>query len=147
MALRTIKWRKQFRVRDDRIVWISVPKFDECWRLSEAGHHYFVRGQGRPAAYRRIEESVKNGVVLPMPHIGFYPDLRRISFTDGRHRFSWVRDHGGRDIKAATSSVRRSRAGLSGAGSSAADRRDMILPWRRWPWQRVARFWQRSGWV
>jgi hypothetical protein len=96
MPLQTIKWGKQFRVRDDRIIWIAVPKFDECWRLSESGNHYLLCGQGRPAACRRIEDSVKSGLVRPMPHIGFYPDLKRISFTDGRHRFAWVRDHGGR---------------------------------------------------
>src|SRR5581483_907372 len=98
MAAQIIRWRKQWHVYSDRIVWVSVTKFDIRWRKSERDNGYLMRGQGRPATYRYLYDAVKNGTVLGMPHISFYPDLKRISFTDGRHRFSWVRDHGGRVI-------------------------------------------------
>jgi len=94
MAATTIKWRKQWG-DDDRIVWVNVAKL-EIWWKAEGPSHYFVRGQGRPNAYRIIEERVQRGEVLPMPHLSFYYDNpNRIGFTDGRHRFAWVRDHGG----------------------------------------------------
>jgi hypothetical protein len=89
MTTQTIKWRKQWHVARDRIVWVIVAKFNECWRRSEDGDQYLVRGQGRHGTYEYLERAVKNGTVLGMPHVSFYSDLKRISFTDGRHRFSW----------------------------------------------------------
>lgn len=36
-----------------------------------------------------------NGATLKvhMPHVCLYENKRFVSFTDGRHRFAWCRDH------------------------------------------------------
>jgi hypothetical protein len=90
----TIKWKRQWG-GEDRIVWVSVAKLEDWWKAEGTDYH-FVRGQGRPDAYRIIRERVERGEILPMAHLGFHFDNpMRIGFTDGRHRFAWVRDHGG----------------------------------------------------
>ena len=54
-------------------------------------------GDGRLNAFKIIERAVKDGAILKMPHIGLnVEDPDPIGFTDGRHRFAWMRDHGAR---------------------------------------------------
>jgi hypothetical protein len=89
----TIWWKRQCG-GEDRIVWVSVAMLDDWWKAE--GGYYFIKGQGRADAYRIIHERVERGEVLPTPHLGFYfGNPMRIGFTDGRHRFAWVRDLGG----------------------------------------------------
>jgi hypothetical protein len=97
MTLRIVRWRKQSpRVRYDKIVWIDVRKLDEYWQRDVA--YYLARGQGRRYAQNYIYEAITKGDVLPMPHISLSADSKGVcvNFSDGRNRFIWVRDNGGR---------------------------------------------------
>ncbi len=89
-----VRWRKQWRVRSDRIIWVVISKLDAHWRSSEPDL-YLENADGRPNTRNFISGAVREGKILGMPHISFhYDDLNKVSFTDGRHRFSWMRDHG-----------------------------------------------------
>jgi hypothetical protein len=91
---RKIRWKRQWG-DDDRIVWVIIAKLDAHWRMSEPDA-YLKCGQGRQGTFEYLDEATAQGIVLNMPHVGFWWDgSGRTSFTDGRHRFSWVRDHGG----------------------------------------------------
>ena len=80
---------------DDVVVWISVTKLDASWK-----HHapYYVGvgvsgpGNGSLSRYQRFGEWLAKGEPVWMPHVGF--SNGHVSFSDGRHRFAWLRDHG-----------------------------------------------------
>jgi hypothetical protein len=76
------------------IVWVIVRKLDESWkkdddrlRRGSCNHHSF----GDWLRRRYSPQWLAN-----MPHVGYVELNGRefISFTDGRHRFAWCRDHG-----------------------------------------------------
>lgn len=81
-----LKWKRQWG-GSDRIVWVNILKADAAWHKDvdcylPGGKSEYIGGLLR-----------KNlGKKMNMPHIGFWEGA--ISFTDGRHRFSWCRDHG-----------------------------------------------------
>jgi hypothetical protein len=72
----------------DRVVWIDVAKFNAAWRR-ERRYYLRLNSPNRTACwivrlnFRRI----------PMPHV-YVGEDGEVSFTDGRHRFAWFRDHG-----------------------------------------------------
>ena len=78
-------------VEPDVVVWIDAAAFDEAWRETD---QYIVPGgaNGQDRRYARAGEWF-------MTHD--YSDMLCVSwseagvlFTDGRHRFSWLRDQG-----------------------------------------------------
>ncbi|WP_414655824.1 plasmid fertility inhibition factor family protein [Frateuria sp.] len=79
---------------DDVAVWISVSKLDEAWRLD---HEYYVGAGGDGAViddrYERFGEwlTSTHGCV-ELPDVAINDGV--VSFSDGRHRFAWLRDHG-----------------------------------------------------
>lgn len=85
----------------DEIVWIDVAKLDQSWRHDGI---YYVRPGGEPgqsisvARYERFGRWIADhDETIWMPHVGFN-DEGHVSFTDGRHRFAWLRDHGVRSL-------------------------------------------------
>lgn len=88
---RYLRWKRQWG-GSDRIVWVNVAKLDAAWKwdssyylapnVIDAKHERFDRWLAENAMTERIE----------IPHISVYQGIA--SFTDGRHRFSWFRDHG-----------------------------------------------------
>ena len=57
------------------------------------GSYYLGEGRGAASADRWIRKHRR----LRMPHIGL-DNLGIVSFTDGRHRFAWMRDHGAKAL-------------------------------------------------
>lgn len=81
-------------VRDDIVVWVSVAKLDEAWKRD---HGFYIGPCGSGAAiedrYARVGAwlaAKQDGVDLPVVAI----DGDMVAFSDGRHRFAWLRDHG-----------------------------------------------------
>lgn len=99
------------------VVWVDIPKFEEMFQRDEdnyvgpggshnaIGNRYrdFGRWLNHDPELRRPREP---GQAVLMPHVyvrygwvdvgGEYQKLPVISFGNGRHRYSWMRDHGAR---------------------------------------------------
>jgi hypothetical protein len=85
------------------IVWLEVEKVEASFALNI--HHYVGRGgvgAGQPSRYVNIGRHFLSGRPIWMPHLGI-GEHHHISFTDGRHRFAWIRDHGAIALPATTS--------------------------------------------
>ena len=83
-----LKWKRQWG-GSDCVVWINIRKFDALWRFDKgfyvpAGHSEYMR--------RVLLTILARKERLYMPHAEYYEG--QASFTDGRHRFAWCRDHG-----------------------------------------------------
>lgn len=76
----------------DRVVWIDIAKFNAAWRR-ERGLYLRRNSPNRTAYWIALLNFRK----IPMPHVYVGVD-GQVSFTDGRHRFAWFRDHGVRAI-------------------------------------------------
>ena len=78
----------------DAVVWVSVEKLDQAWMK---GDHLYI---GRGGSGATIEDRYvrfghwlsKTTKAVEMPIVSLDGD--GIAFTDGRHRFAWLRDHG-----------------------------------------------------
>jgi len=80
-------------IEPDVVVWVDVSKVEDAWPRNylyiEAG------GEGRsqqPYRYHRFGEWIRGGETIEMSSICACDG--EIGFTDGRHRFAWLRDHG-----------------------------------------------------
>ncbi len=81
----------------DVALWLDVAKVDAAWRRTD---QYIVPGgaNGQDRRYAKAGEwfakfPYSNMLVIDLKSNG------RVTFTDGRHRFSWLRDHGAKAIK------------------------------------------------
>jgi hypothetical protein len=95
-ADRIIEWIPMY---PDPAVWISVLKLDASWRYDVpyyVGERAIGPGNGDPSRYKRFGEWIREGHQIWMPHVGFTRTY--ICFSDGRHRFAWLRDHGVRAL-------------------------------------------------
>ena len=98
-----ISWVSQWPTADDEVVWVVVAKVDVSWRRDQAA--YIQPGGTMPPASRGKYEKVGNWVVSGRPvwmsHVSL-DDNGDVSFTDGRHRFAWMRGHGVRSLPVTT---------------------------------------------
>lgn len=90
MGYREFKWVRQWPRLREPIIWVNIAKLDASWRND--GGYYLGQGRGDSAdrwirKYRRLR----------MPHVGL-DSSGVLSFTDGRHRFAWMRDHGAKAL-------------------------------------------------
>lgn len=93
---RVVHWVPMY---PDPVVWVSVKKLDASWRRDISyyvGRGVTGPGNGRPSRYKRLGEWLTATDVIWMPHVGLVDAI--ISFSDGRHRFAWLRDHGVRSL-------------------------------------------------
>lgn len=90
MPYRYFRWVRQWPQLREPIIWISIAKLDASWRND--GRYYLGYGHGASA-----ECWVRKYPRLRMPHVGL-DDAGTVTFTDGRHRFAWMRDHGARAL-------------------------------------------------
>ncbi len=77
----------------DETVWISVTKLDASWKKNRG--QYIGAGGSGPAIGDRYKEFgtwLESGKAIWIPWVGL--ERGEICFTDGRHRFAWLRDHG-----------------------------------------------------
>jgi hypothetical protein len=87
-----IKWIIEREEEDGVVVWVSVPKVDEYWKRDD-GYYLGRETCNGEARYLRFDDWIKTHTEVWMPVLSLV-DRRCISFTDGRHRFAWFRDHG-----------------------------------------------------
>jgi hypothetical protein len=87
-----IKWMAQWG-EEDVVVWLNVAKADKAWRRDE---DYYIPpgGAGHEYKYRKFGEWLESerAKTVWMPHVGLW--RYAMHFTDGRHRFAWMRDLG-----------------------------------------------------
>jgi hypothetical protein len=89
---RIIEWIPMY---PDVVVWVSVARLDASWHHHVSyyvGPHATGPGNAMPSRYKRFGEWLAEGRQVWMPHIGL--SGRHVSFSDGRHRFAWLRDNG-----------------------------------------------------
>ncbi len=74
-------------------MWVSVKKIDRSWR-KDVGFHIGCGGTKHAIAgrYRRFGRWIRRREPIWMPAVCLGDE--DIAFTDGRHRFAWLRDHG-----------------------------------------------------
>jgi hypothetical protein len=88
-----IKWTVERPDEEDGVVvWVSVPKVNKYWKR-DGGYYLGPETCKKDALYRRFDDWIKTHAEVWMPVLSLL-DRRRISFTNGRHRFAWFRDHG-----------------------------------------------------
>jgi hypothetical protein len=76
------------------VEWISVPALDAAWRADDEYVGASGVGSNQPGKYDRVGQWLLTGdygfIWIPALSLdGPVP-----VFTDGRHRFAWLRDHG-----------------------------------------------------
>lgn len=106
------------------MVWLDIAKVEASF--SRTGNHYLGKGgsgAGQSSRYANIGRHFRSGLPMWMPHLGLGDD-QLICFTDGRHRFAWVRDHGAAAFPA-TTSLEKEQELLRRFGSAL---RETILP-------------------
>jgi hypothetical protein len=88
---RDIEWAP--RRGDDAVVWVNVKKVDSLWRLDEGFYiDQSLKGMD-PKKYHNFGAWFsKNREAVIMPHISLLEGT--IRFSNGRNRFSWLRDRG-----------------------------------------------------
>lgn len=98
---RTLRWKDQWGLGEP-VVWLNVVEADLAWRR-DAG--YYIPPGARDHRYEKFGEwLLRANRVVWMPTACFYRG--RLNFTDGRHRFAWLRDHGAEAIPVTTDSSR-----------------------------------------
>ena len=88
----TIYWYREWKA--DAVVWVDVAEVDASWKLDRSDY-IGPGGQAKPAIagrYERVGERVLSGQQIWMPHICL-DEQGNVSFSDGWHRFAWMRDH------------------------------------------------------
>ncbi len=86
---------KPKRARRDELVIIDVAKWDEDFSKTKS-FYIGPGGSGNNAIgdrYKRFGEFIAKNDTIEAPEVSVHPD-GRVDFTNGRHRYSWLRDHG-----------------------------------------------------
>ena len=102
---RVIRWTVQRPLQlqgahHDTIVWVDAIKLDAAWKRDKADHIgpcVSGPGNGSRHKYQRFGCWVLNNRrKVRMPYVSYRRGA--VSFTDGRHRFAWMRDRGERAL-------------------------------------------------
>ena len=95
-SIGSITWDARSR-HGDVPVWIDVDKFDQSWAQDEL--YVSPGGEGgmkrRYAGFGQGLATANEPVQMPEVGLGHRGE---IVFTNGRHRYSWLRDHGAASI-------------------------------------------------
>jgi hypothetical protein len=95
-------------IEPDAIVWVSVAKIDSSFAAGDQWVGPAGSGCGQQSRYESIGRHFLSGYPMYMPYISL-DDADQVRFTDGRHRFAWVRDHGATALPVATGSDQADR--------------------------------------
>jgi hypothetical protein len=91
--LSKIRWAIEREEDEDGVVvWVSVPKVDKYWSR-DGGYYLGPETCKRQTRYWKFDDWIKTHAEVWMPSRSLV-DGCRITFSDGRHRFAWFRDHG-----------------------------------------------------
>ena len=99
-----IEWVRPRGREDYAVVWVDVAKLDEAWARDS---NFYVGPEGRlngiKGRYPRFDAWVREGHPVEMSEVGFdsHPSGRPF-FCNGRHRYSWMRDHGAQALPVVT---------------------------------------------
>lgn len=84
---------------DEIVIWIDVAKFDKAF-ARDSGFYIASGGEGGiKNRYKDFEKWLEQGIPVEMPEA--YVNERRndiVGFTNGRHRYAWMRDHGAQSL-------------------------------------------------
>ena len=96
-----LRWRRRYY--GDRVIWIDMQLFEASWRHDPdyVGYGGLNGIEGRYEQFGQWLDARFPGPVW-MPEVGLGDD-EFVGFSDGRHRFAWLRDHGVRSLPMATS--------------------------------------------
>lgn len=103
-----IKWTptpigEGWDIEPDPVIWLDVSKMEAGFQRNK--EQYVGEngsGAGQFSRYAKIGNHFTSGHPMFMPHISLREE-DVIWFTDGRHRFAWIRDHGALAIPVTTS--------------------------------------------
>lgn len=90
---RKIDWILQNPSSDDYPVWVSVQKLEQQWKI-QSDEYIGIGGSGQSIddRYKNIGVWLRSTPKIWMPTISLNGGDTPL-FTDGRHRFAWIRDH------------------------------------------------------
>lgn len=79
---------------EEVVVHISVPRLDDIWLRTDPDSYVGPGGTGAAieGRYSNLNKAFRCGAPMEIPQISIYDGV--FSFTDGRHRTAWCRDHG-----------------------------------------------------
>jgi len=90
-AWRDIEWIPQRH--GDAIVWVSVKKVDALWKPDRGFYLEAPLNDLGPEKYQKFGAWFsQNHEAVIMPHLCLFGET--IGFSNGRNRFSWLRDRG-----------------------------------------------------
>ena len=100
MGIPEVEWTMPERARrsGDKVVWVDVEAFDRLWKKDP--EMYVAPGGvgGIKGRYERFGKFLETGESVIMSEVGVSPRTGTIEFTNGRHRFAYLRDHGVKTI-------------------------------------------------
>ena len=90
---------------DDTLVWIDTEKLRASWENDRYG---YFDGNDHPNAIKnridRFGEWIKQGIPIQAPEVSLSDD-GHVIFTNGRHRFVWMLQHGIQSLPVAVTPV------------------------------------------
>lgn len=87
---------EQIRDGEKRVVWIDPLVFDADWASHRHSRDFYVGPGGTGGIgrrYKTFDGWVRQGMPVEMPVVGF-DGFGAPNFSNGRHRYAWMRDHG-----------------------------------------------------
>lgn len=81
----------------EALVWVSIISLDTAWRVSAEYVGDAGRGSLHTDRYAKVGRWLQSANYVDVPVLCLDDDGVP-SFTDGRHRFAWSRDHGLRSL-------------------------------------------------
>ncbi len=97
MTSRIIEWREMpfadgwEHVEPDIAIWVDVARFDAAWRQTDQWVGRGGRG-GQDSRYAKFGAWFAEG--RPVYMCNAWLEDGEVGFTNGRHRFAWLRDQG-----------------------------------------------------
>ncbi|KAB8049589.1 hypothetical protein GCN78_17000 [Janthinobacterium rivuli] len=91
-CLMKIEWTIALPQSGDVPVWVSVAKLEREWQRSK--NEYIGAGgdSAMPGKYENFGKWIISASHVEMPEVCIVDGFVR--FSNGRHRFAWLRDHG-----------------------------------------------------
>jgi len=86
--------------RSDPVIWIDIAKAESAWREDDFYVDVEAKTSGEVLKYKNFGEWIKCGISIEMPHVSY--EDGKLSFSNGRHRFAWLRDHGATSLPVTT---------------------------------------------
>lgn len=84
-----------WEVVPDPVIWVAVGSLDALWRNTPEYVGLDGRGSDQAGKYEAVGDFLRFGIgtrQIFVPTVSMIDG--KVTFTDGRHRFAWLRDHG-----------------------------------------------------